>query len=208
LPDALARTLIERAEGNALFAEELVSYLNERGALTIGDGRVQYDRTTVASALPLSLHGLLAARVGRLSTERRNVLQAAAVIGRRFDPDLLAAVMDSTSEVEAALADMQELDLAHPAASTSEFEFKHALVLDAVYQSLLTEPRRLLHFRIAEKVERRSDNRLLEVAETLAHHYGQAARPDKAFIYMTMAGAKSLRIYSFEEAGRWFDAAF
>jgi class 3 adenylate cyclase len=208
LPDPLARTLIERAEGNALFAEELVSYLNERGALTIGDGRVQYDRTTVASALPLSLHGLLAARVGRLSTERRNVLQAAAVIGRRFDPDLLTAVMDSTSEVEAALADIQELDLAHPVASSSEFEFKHALVLDAVYQSLLTEPRRLLHFRIAEKVERRSGNRLLEVAETLAYHYGQAARPDKAFVYMAMAGAKSLRIYSFEEAGRWFDAAF
>jgi hypothetical protein len=46
------------------------------------------------------------------------------------------------------------------------------------------------------------------VAETLAQHYGQAARPDKAFIYLTMAGAKSLRIYSFEEAGRWFDAAF
>jgi len=208
LPDALARTLIERSEGNALFAEELVSYLNERGALTIGDGGVQYDRSAIASALPLSLQSLLAARVGRLSPERRAVLQAASVIGRRFDPDLLAAVIDSAGEVGAALADMEELDLAHPVASINEFEFKHALVLDAVYQSLLTEPRRLLHFRIAKEVERRSGNRLLEVAETLAHHYGQAARPDKAFVYMTMAGAKSLRIYSFEEAGRWFDAAF
>ena len=208
LPDALARTLIERAEGNALFAEELISYLNERGALTIGDGGVQYDRAAIASALPLSLQSLLAARIGRLSPERRSVLQAASVIGRRFDPDLLAAVLESAGDVEAALADMQELGLAHRVASTGEFEFKHALVLDAVYQSLLTEPRRLLHFRIAEEVERRSGNRLLEVAETLAHHYGQAARPHKAFIYMTMAGAKSLRIYSFEEAGRWFDAAF
>jgi class 3 adenylate cyclase len=208
LPDALARTLIERAEGNALFAEELVSYLSERGVLTIGNGRVQYDPTAVAGALPLSLQSLLAARVGRLSPEHRTVLQAASVIGRRFDPNLLAAVVNSAGEVEAALADMEELDLAHPVASTSEFEFKHALVLDAVYQSLLTEPRRVLHFRIAEEVERRSGNRLLEVAETLAHHYGQAARPDKAFVYMAMASAKSLRIYSFEEAGYWFDAAF
>jgi len=57
-------------------------------------------------------------------------------------------------------------------------------------------------------VERCSGNRLLEVAEALAHHYSQAARLDKAFVYMAIAGAKNLRIYSFEEARRWFDAAF
>jgi hypothetical protein len=103
---------------------------------------------------------------------------------------------------------MEELDLAHAVASTGEYEFKHALVRDAVYQSLLTEPRTKLHLRIAEEVERRSGNRLLEAAETLAHHYSQAERPNKAFVYLAMAGAKSLRIYYFEEAGHWFDAAF
>jgi hypothetical protein len=66
----------------------------------------------------------------------------------------------------------------------------------------------MLHLRIAKEVERRSGKRLLEVAEALAHHYSQAARPGKAFVYMVMAGAKSPRIYAFEEAGRWFDAAF
>jgi hypothetical protein len=66
----------------------------------------------------------------------------------------------------------------------------------------------MLHLRIAKEVEHRSGNRLLEVAEALARHYSQAARPDKAFVCITMARAKSLRIYSFEEAGRWFDAAF
>jgi class 3 adenylate cyclase len=208
LPDALARAVTERVEGNALFAEELISYLRERGALTVADGGVQYDPAAISSALPLSLQSLLAARVGRLSPERRAVLQAASVIGRRFDPDLLASATDSAEEVKAALADMEELDLAHEVASTGEFEFKHALVLEAVYQSLLSERRMMLHLKIAKEVERRSSNRLLEVAETLAHHYSQSARPDKAFVYMAMAGAKSLRIYSFEEAGRWFDAAF
>jgi hypothetical protein len=66
----------------------------------------------------------------------------------------------------------------------------------------------MLHLRIAKEVERRIGKRLLEVAEALAHHYSEAARPDKAFVYMAMARAKSLRIYSFEEVGRWFDAAF
>jgi class 3 adenylate cyclase len=208
LPDALARALTERAEGNALFAEELVSYLRERGTLRVVNGGVQYDTTAIANALPLSLQSLLAARVDRLSPERRAVLQAASVIGRRFDPDLLASATDSADEVKAALVDMEDLDLAHEVASTGEFEFKHALVLDAVYQSLLSERRMMLHLKIANEVERRSGNRLLEVVELLAHHYSRAARPDKAFVYMAMAGAKSLRIYSFEEAGRWFDAAF
>ena len=208
LPDALARAVTERADGNALFAEELASYLSEHGAPMIGDGGRQYDTAAIASAVPLSLQSLLAARVDRLSPERRALLQAASVIGRRFDPGLLASATDSSSTVDAVLAEVAELDLAHAVAATGEFEFKHALVRDAVYQSLLTEPRTLLHLRIAAEVERRSGNRLLEVAETLAHHYDRAARPDKAFVYMAMAGAKSLRIYSFEEAGRWFDAAF
>src|SRR5262249_61757030 len=66
----------------------------------------------------------------------------------------------------------------------------------------------MFHLKIAQELERRSGNRLLEVAEALAHHYSQAGRPDKAFVYMAMAGAKSLGIYSFDEAGGWFDAAF
>jgi hypothetical protein len=67
----------------------------------------------------------------------------------------------------------------------------------------------MLHLRITKEVERRSGNRLLEVVQALAHHYSQAAGPDKAFVYVAMAWANSLRIHSFEEAaeaGRWFDA--
>ena len=208
LPETLARAVTERADGNALFAEEIVSYLTEGGALKVGGGKVKYDPAAVSGALPVSLQSLLAVRVGRLSSERRAALQAASVIGRRFDPQLLGAAAESAGDIQAALADMEELDLAHAVASTGEYEFKHALVRDAVYQSLLTEPRMKLHLRIAEEVERRSGNRLLEAAETLAHHYRQAERPSKAFVYSAMAGAKSLRIYSFEEAGHWFDAAF
>src|SRR5208337_418604 len=87
------------------------------------------------------------------------------------------------------------------------YSFKHALVRDALYQSLLTGPRTALHLKIAKEIERRSGNRLAEVVETLAHHYGQTDRADKAFTYLAMAGAKSLRIYSFGEAGRQFGAA-
>ena len=77
-----------------------------------------------------------------------------------------------------------------------DYSFKHALVRDALYQSLLSEPRTALHLKIAEEIERRSGNRLTEVAEVLAHHYGQTARHDKAFAYLSMAGTKSLGVYS------------
>ena len=102
---------------------------------------------------------------------------------------------------------MQALDLVHPDAKSGDYAFKHALVRDALYQSLLTGPRAALHLKIAEEIERRSGNRLPEVVETLAHHYGQTDRADKAFTYLAMAGAKSLGVYSLDEAERHFAAA-
>ena len=102
---------------------------------------------------------------------------------------------------------MQALDLVHPEGKSGDYAFKHALVRDALYQSLLTGPRAALHLKIAEEIERRSGNRLTEVVETLAHHYSQTDRADKAFAYLAMAGAKSLGVYSFDEAGIHFAAA-
>ena len=76
---------------------------------------------------------------------------------------------------------------------SGDYAFKHALVRDALYQSLLSEARTALHLKIAEEIERRSGNRLTEVAEVLAHHYSQTDRTDKAFAYLSMAGSKKPR---------------
>ena len=207
LPEALARQVTEKAEGNALFAEEILSLLGERGVLRVTGGKVEFDANAVAAPLPASVQSLLTARVDRLAPGDRGLLQAAAAIGRRFDPQLLAAVADSGCDVEARLTEMQALDLAHPEGKSGEYTFKHALVRDALYQSLLSGRRADLHLKIAQEIERRSDNRLTEVAEALAHHYGQTNRGDKAFAYLAMAGAKSLRVYSLDDAASYFDSA-
>src|SRR5262249_13201997 len=102
---------------------------------------------------------------------------------------------------------MRGLDLIHQKNKTGHFEFKHALVRDALYNSLLSNACTALHLRIAVEIERRSGNRLIEVAEILAYHYSQTAHSDKAFIYLCMAGNKSLSVYSFEEAANHFNAA-
>ena len=160
----------------------------------------------MAAALPTSVQSLLTARVDRLAPKDRALLQAASVIGRRFDPQLLAAAVGET-DIDARLAAMQALDLVHPESKSGDYAFKHALVRDALYQSLLTEPRKALHLKIAEEIERRSGNRLTEVAEVLAHHYSQTDRADKAFAYLSMAGSKSLSVYSLDEAATHFTAA-
>jgi class 3 adenylate cyclase len=206
LPEALARLITEKSEGNPLFAEEIVSFLTERGVLRAGEGKVVFDANAVATALPGSVQSLLTARVDRLALRDRTLLQAAAVIGRRFDARLLAAV-DGRGDVESRLAAMQALDLVHLDDKCGDHAFKHALVRDALYQSLLTGPRTALHLKIAEEVERRNANRLAEAAETLAHHYGQTDRFEKAFAYLALAGAKSLGLYSLEEAETYLAAA-
>ena len=191
LPEALARHVTERAEGNALFAEEILSFLvnAEHCASTARAWSSTAD--AVAAALPASLQGLLSARMDRLAPRDRALLQAAAAIGRRFDPNLLAAVADDGADIEARLAAMTALIWSIPRRGPKEYSFKHALVRDTLYQSLLKGPRSALHVKIAEEIERRSGNRLTEVAEALAYHYSQTDRADKAFTYLAMAGERA-----------------
>ena len=202
LPDELRRLITAKADGNALFAEELVSFLLEQGFVRRQASGLVFDATTVANALPASVQSLLTARVDRLAPADRALLQAAAVVGRRFDPDLLAVVAGS-SDIDASLTVMQALDLIHREDKTGEYIFKHALVRDAVYNSLLNATRSMLHLKIAEEIERRSANRLPEVAETLAYHYTSTSRMDKAFLYLAMAAKKCLDMYSLDEADRY-----
>jgi class 3 adenylate cyclase/tetratricopeptide (TPR) repeat protein len=207
LPDALAHEVVEKAEGNPLFAEEILSFLSERGVLRLAAGKVEFDSKVVAAILPATVESLLTVRVDSLAAEDRRLLQVASVIGRRFDPGLLAVAFVETDNIGARLAAMQAVDLIRLERKSNNYSFKHALVRDALYQSLLTEARTAIHLRIAEEIERRSGNRLTEMAEVLAYHYSQATRADKAFTYLSMAGTKSLSVYSLEEATNHFTSA-
>ena len=148
--------------------------------------------------MPASIQHCSPHVIDALNAPDRELLQAAAVIGRRFSPDLLATI--ATQEAEQRLAAMQALDFVHRDAAGGDFVFKHALVRDALYGSMLASPRAALHLRIAEELERRNGNRLAEVAHSLAHHYAQTRRADKAFAYSAMAAKQKSRIYSLEEA--------
>jgi class 3 adenylate cyclase len=203
LPEALARQVTEKAEGNPLFAEEIVTYLTERGIIRT---TVEFDASALAAALPVSVQSLLTVRVDRLTPNDRALLQAASVIGRRFDPQLLAVAVGET-DIDARLTAIQTLDLVRVEHRSTDYTFKHALVRDALYQSLLSDARTALHTKIAEEIERRSGNRLAEMAEVLARHYSQTHHADKAFAFLSMAGSKSLGVYSLDEAVTHFTSA-
>ena len=110
LPEVLARFVAEKAEGNPLFAEEIITFLIEHGVLRDVAGKLDFDVNTVATALPASVQGVLNARIDRLAPKERALLQAASVIGRQFDPALLARAVGET-DVDNRLAAMQALDL-------------------------------------------------------------------------------------------------
>jgi hypothetical protein len=156
--------------------------------------------------LPANLQSLVASRADRLSPNDRALLQAASVVGRRFDPLLLAVAVNDT-DVDDRLAAMQSLDLVHKVGKSDDYSFKHALVRDALYQSLLSDARSELHGKNGKEIERRGNNRLPEVAEILAHHYGHTKMADKAFVYLLMAGSKALDVYSLDEAATHLTAA-
>jgi tetratricopeptide (TPR) repeat protein len=199
-PEELARLIAEKAEGNALFAEEIVSFLLEHSLIRREPGGIDFDAAALASALPASVQSLLSARIDRLSQRDRALLQAAAVIGRRFDAELLLAV--AGADPTAPLATAAALDLVRRDQKSGSYFFKHALGRDALYESLLTAPRSALHLKVAEEVERRSGNRIEEVVQVLAHHYARTKLADKAFFYLSAAGRKSLEAYSLDEADR------
>lgn len=207
LPDALILQVVERAGGNPLFGEEILSFLIEHGALQIDGGHITFDAEMSESALPESMQGLLAARIDQLLPEDRALLQAAAVIGRRFDPGLLSQLLAEPGASGAALQRLEALDLVYPEPETSDYMFKHVLLRDTVYQSMLEDRRSHLHLAIAEALEQRNANRLPEAAETLAYHYAQTTREDLAFTYSVLAGVKSLGVFSHDEANQYFAAA-
>ena len=206
LTGELSRLILDRAEGNPLFAEEIANFLIEGKMVQRRAVGLEYDAAAVAAALPASVQSLLTTRVDRLSPRDRELLQAASVIGRRFAADLLAAVT-STGNVAARLQAMEALDLIRRDHDSDEYVFKHVLVRDALYAGLLSGPRQTWHLSIAREIEHRNESRLSEVAEALAHHYSRADHKDKAVEYLALVGKKSLGIYSLDEAEHFLRAA-
>jgi predicted ATPase len=154
-------------------------------------------------AVPATLHASLLGRLDRLGPVAKNVAQVGAAIGRDFSHELLAAAVQlAEPELQEALHRLAEAGLVFqrglpPAA---EYLFKHALVQDTAYSTLLRGPRQALHQRIAEALEKRFPDPVETRPEILARHYGEAAMPDKAIACWHLAGKLSVAKSAVREA--------
>ena len=199
LPRALTQLVVDKAEGNPLFTEEIAQLLTERGAIRQGASGLEFD-AAAARTLPASLENMLLARIAQLDDDARSLLQAAAVVGRRFSLDVASSAARLNGAGAASADRLQALGLIAPDTEPGTFHFNSALLQEAVYQSLLTARREALHGSVAVALEETYGERAAEIADLLANHYVATPRAEKAVVYMRLAGEKALRMYSLDEA--------
>jgi class 3 adenylate cyclase/predicted ATPase len=193
LPANIRHDIIERTDGIPLFVEEVTNAVLEAES----QGAAECTAAVIPSpvgAVPATLHASLMARLDRLGSAKE-VAQIGAAISREFSHALIAAVVSKPqAELEAALDRIVAAGLLFrqgvPPHAT--YLFKHALVQDAAYGTLLREPRRALHARIAETLERRFAEIAENRPELLAHHYTGAGLTEKAADLWGKAGQRSL----------------
>ena len=220
VPAGLRETLLARAEGNPLYAEEFVRMLVERRLLVQEDGgwTLRPDDLPV----PESVQGIIASRLDALDADEKAIVQAASVIGRTFFPDALAAVAARTrDDVDRLLGGLHRRGIFRayraPAGVEREHVFHHALVRDVAYGQIPRARRAAKHLRAADWLE--SFGRPEDHAETAAHHYLAAleyaralgdnvdAFADRARAALRRAGDRALALNAFDASARFFAGA-
>jgi class 3 adenylate cyclase/tetratricopeptide (TPR) repeat protein len=193
---SLTKAILEKAEGNPLFLEELTLAL-------------EADARDLASGLPDTIQGVLAARIDRLPEPAKRVLEIASVLGREFPARLLEAVCGAEADLRRELATLTRLELLYERVETRApmYMFKHALTQEAAYDSLLTGPRAALHEAAGCALEQLYPDRLEEYAELLAHHFFRSPAKEKALEYLSRADRKAIAANAVFDAKGYFEQA-
>ena len=202
LPAEVAAQIAARTDGVPLFVEELTKMVLESGLLREDGNRLVLDGALPPLAIPETLHDSLMARLDRLASVKE-VAQLGATIGREFSHELIAAVsLQSPAVLAASLDALVESGLAYRRGfgAGARYAFKHALVQDAAYQSLLKSSRGRYHQRIGDALVQRFPDVAEEQPEVVAHHYTEAALPELAVGYWQIAGERAVARSAHPEA--------
>jgi class 3 adenylate cyclase len=204
----LSDLILTRAAGNPLFMEELTRSLLENGSIEVKDERYVLTRAT-SIEVPDTIQGIIAARMDRLEEHLKQIMQVASVIGREFAFRILHTISGMRKDVKAGLLDLQRLELIYEKSLFPELEyiFKHALIQEVAYNSLLLKKRRDIHERISHAIENLYPDRLEEFYEMLAYHYARGEDLAKAGQYLTLSGNKAAQRHSLWEAYSFYKEA-
>jgi predicted ATPase len=194
LPGEVLDQIVSKTDGIPLFVEELTKTVLESGLLRDVGDRYQLTGPLPPVAIPSTLQDSLMARLDRLAPVKE-VAQIGAAIGREFPHRLLASVSPlGDNELHGALGQLVEAELVFRRGSGTDtsYIFKHALVQDAAYDSLLRSKRQELHQRIATVLEEQFPNLVETEPEILAHHYTEAGQIDASVTYWRRAGQRAV----------------
>ena len=209
LPEALQTLIIQKAEGNPFFVEEVVKSLRETGAMRREGDRYILARPLDEIVVPDTIQDVLMARIDRLAEASKKTLQHAAVIGREFTHRLLDRLADMRERTEAYLQELKALELIYEQRLFPElaYMFKHALTQDVAYNSLLVQRRQELHRLIGLAIEELYADRLAEQYEVLAYHFARGKEWAKALAYFCQAAEKAAQAFANREAVALYDQA-
>jgi predicted ATPase/class 3 adenylate cyclase len=212
LPERVQRAILDRAEGNPFYLEEVIRTLIESGLLVqegdrwIATTQVADLETRIRSALPDTLIGVLTARIDRLTDMPKRALGIASVIGRTFSRRLMLEMVADAASLDAALYDLERGGLIEPVDAMwgATYTFRHVLTQEAAYSMLLQRRRAHLHGEIGAALERIHHDEIDEYAALLVYHYDRSRDDRKAIAYGLRAGRAQRRVYANREAAAFF----
>jgi len=209
VPQKTRAAIEERARGNPFYIEEVVRTLIDAGALVFGDGGFEATEKLESVTIPDSVQEAVLARVDRLDLRRRSILQAASVIGQVFHRDVLESMVEDREGLELLLEELEASEFIVPADRSAgiEYTFKHPLIQEVTYDSMLEARRRELHLEVARSAEQRLSESVPGYCAMLAYHYTKGGDAQHADEYLFRAGDEAARAAASNEALHFFREA-
>ena len=201
-PEELRAALMEKAEGVPLFVEEVTKTLLDLGVLRREDGGYRMVKGISEVSVPDTIQGIIMARLDRLGEDGKRTVQLASVIGRRFLQRLLERIAGFAGRLEGLLQELKALEIIYEQGLLPEpaYIFKHAVIQDVAYQSLLVQRRKELHRAVGHAIEELYADRLADHCEELAHHFVNGEEWDEAFAYLIRSGDRAKDAYANQAA--------
>jgi tetratricopeptide (TPR) repeat protein len=205
----LKELILKRAAGNPLFMEELTQTLLQNGSIRKTQDRFILTKEITSSQVPDTIQGIIAARMDRLEESLKRIMQVAAVIGREFAFRILETITEMKENLKSGLVNLQGLEFIYEKSLFPDLEyiFRHALVQEVAYNSLLINRRKEIHGKIGQAIERLYAERLEEFCEVLAYHYSKSGNLPKAYKYLKKSAEKAVRSDAAVEAVRFYREA-
>jgi class 3 adenylate cyclase/tetratricopeptide (TPR) repeat protein len=206
----LRELIIRKSAGNPLFIEEIVQALFESGSIAREADRIKVIQPHAEISIPATIEAIIASRIDRLGPEHKSLLQALAVIGEEFPlPVASQALGKSEGELLTSLAPLQSAEFIYerPTVAQTEFIFKHALIHEVAYKSMLHERRQAIHGRTAQVIETLYHDRLGDHLDQLVRHYRLSGNGPKTVHYLHQAGQHAYERSAVAEALVHFNSA-